>query len=252
MSSRRLVLRTLLVAMGLCGIGGAQAWAARPGRTMAAGDIVVSDPRLTESSALAVSPVDPDLLYTVNDSGHDPVVYVVDRRDGTVVGTTALSGVDPDGADTEAIAVDRDGVLWVADIGDNMRSRDDVALYALPAPGPGDATVTARPLPGALPRRARRRRDAARRSGHRPDVGGHQGPAGRVGAGGSGRRRARPGQPAGAGRRARYRRWSPTARCCPTAAPWCCGPTSGRTSTGCPTGGRWATSSCPASSKASR
>ena len=136
MSSGRLV-RVLLVSTGLCMLGGAHAWAQDD-----AGDIVITDPRLTESSALALSPLDPELLYTVNDSGHDPLVFVVDRADGAVVGTTALAGVDPDGADTEAVAVDRDGMLWVADVGDNLRSRDDVALYALPAPGPGDTTVT--------------------------------------------------------------------------------------------------------------
>jgi len=101
---------------------------------------VVTDPRLGESSGLAVSPADPDLLYMVNDSGNAPIVYVIDRRDGAVVGTTTLVGL-PGDADPEALAVDAD-TLWVADTGDNLDTRDDVALYAVPAPGRGDTTVT--------------------------------------------------------------------------------------------------------------
>src|SRR5688500_17749868 len=115
--------------------------------------VVVADPRLSESSALAVSPRDPDLLYTVNDSGHAPVVFVVDRSGGAdsqVVGTTSLAGLDSPDLDPEAIAVAGD-VLWVADIGDNGADRTDIALYALPAPGRGTATVRPEHYPLAYP-----------------------------------------------------------------------------------------------------
>jgi len=116
--------------------------------------VVVDDPRLSESSALAVSPRDPDLLYTVNDSGHPPVVYVIDRSGGAdsrVVGTTSLAGVPDANLDPEAMAVGADGVLWVGDIGDNEASRTDIALYALPAPGRGNVTVSPERYPLAYP-----------------------------------------------------------------------------------------------------
>lgn len=116
--------------------------------------VVVDDPRLSESSALAVSPRDPDLLYTVNDSGHAPVVFVLDRSGGAdsqVVGTTSLAGLDSPDLDPEAIAVAGD-VLWVADIGDNEADRADIALYALPAPGRGTATVRPERYPLAYPK----------------------------------------------------------------------------------------------------
>jgi hypothetical protein len=115
--------------------------------------VVVDDPLLSESSALAVSPRDPDLLYTVNDSGHAPVVYVLDRSGGAdsqVVGTTSLAGLDSPELDPEAIAVAGE-VLWVADIGDNEADRRDIALYALPAPGRGTATVRPERYPLAYP-----------------------------------------------------------------------------------------------------
>ncbi len=132
------MLTRVAVALGLAlvGVGGSAAWGQDD-----TGAIVVHDPRIAESSGLAVSPDDPDLLYTLNDSGNDPVVFVIDRGDGSVVGTTTLLGLDPDRADTEALTVEGD-TLWVADTGDNLATRRDVALYALPAPGRGDATVT--------------------------------------------------------------------------------------------------------------
>jgi hypothetical protein len=139
-----------VAGMVALGVGTASPGAARDQK----GAVVVADDRLTESSALAVSPHDPDLLYTVNDSGNDPVVYVVDRSGGAesqVVGTTALAGADRPTLDPEALAVGADDTLWVADIGDNEANRNDIALYALPAPGRGDATVTPVRYPLAYP-----------------------------------------------------------------------------------------------------
>ena len=48
--------------------------------------------------------------------------------------------------DTEALAIDRDGTLWVADTGDNCEQRDDAALYALPEQGP----AITRSVPSAI------------------------------------------------------------------------------------------------------
>ncbi len=129
-------LPALLALLAATGAGGSQAWGQD-----ASGEIVVTDPRITESSGLAVSPTDRGLLYTINDSGNDPVVYVVERDGGEVVGTTELTGLDPETLDPEALAVSG-RQLWVADTGDNLNERSDAALYALPVPGPGAATVT--------------------------------------------------------------------------------------------------------------
>lgn len=99
----------------------------------------ITDSRIPESSALVQSTVDPDLAYTINDSGNDTVVYVIELDTGDVVGTTSL---DVDGEDTEAMAIGPDGRLYVGDIGDNRDERRQVALYALDQPARGDATVT--------------------------------------------------------------------------------------------------------------
>lgn len=102
----------------------------------------ISDPRIAESSGLALSRAHDDLGYTINDSGNGPYVYAIKISTGEVVGVTRIDGGDL--LDTEAIALDRDGTLWIADTGDNRFARGDSALYALPEPGAGDHTVTAR------------------------------------------------------------------------------------------------------------
>lgn len=114
-----------------------------PVRPAYAGDhdvvATITDDRIAESSALVQSTVDPNLAYTINDSGNDNVVYVIDLGSGDVVGTAAL---DVPNVDTEAMAIGGDGRLYVGDIGDNNVSRSTVALYAIDQPGRGDTTVT--------------------------------------------------------------------------------------------------------------
>jgi hypothetical protein len=76
-----------------------------------------------ESSGL----VDRDrTVFTVDDSGSDPVLYGLDARTGrTVVRTTYADAV----TDTEAMAPGAHGTIWVGDTGDNRGNRDDVAVY---------------------------------------------------------------------------------------------------------------------------
>lgn len=100
----------------------------------------VSDPRITESSGLAVSLADPDLAYTINDSGSAPEIYAVRLSTGETAGVTRLDGVT--WFDPEALTIDSDGTLWVADTGDNGRQRQKPMLYALPEPGATDGAVT--------------------------------------------------------------------------------------------------------------
>jgi hypothetical protein len=86
-----------------------------------------------------------DLAYTVNDAGNDPIVYAIKISTGDVVGTTLVGGGDVE--DSESIAIDGDGTMWLADLGDNDEERDDTALYAFPEPGPGEHSVDAKRYP---------------------------------------------------------------------------------------------------------
>jgi hypothetical protein len=94
------------------------------------------DPTITESSGLV------DLgssMVTTNDSGGEPLVFLVDPRSGRTVGRTTFAD---DVTDVEALAPAGSGSVWVGDIGDNDEQRDEVQVYRVPV-GRGDRTVDA-------------------------------------------------------------------------------------------------------------
>lgn len=146
---RRLLIPGLLVALIVVVLVTSLSREARGTTLSRAGadvgyDVVstMTDPRITESSGLVLSNRHSDLAYTVNDSGNAPLVFAIRVSTGEVVGTTKVTGGTL--VDTEALSIDSDGNLWIADTGDNNRSRNDAALYSLPEPGEGDHTVSAR------------------------------------------------------------------------------------------------------------
>lgn len=98
----------------------------------------ISDARIIESSGLVISRTDDDLAYTINDSGSQSLVFAVDVPTGATVGTLTVGA---DLLDTEALSIDGDGTLWIADTGDNRGARTDVALYSVAEPGRADVTA---------------------------------------------------------------------------------------------------------------
>lgn len=135
---RRLLIPGLLI--GLLAIVLFSSLARKADGAEARPDVVstIADPAITESSGLVVSTEDDDLAYTVNDSGSSPIVYAIEISSGKTVGTTRL---DAELIDTEALSIDQDGTLWIADTGDNRATRNDVALYSTPAPGRTDGDL---------------------------------------------------------------------------------------------------------------
>lgn len=123
---------------GSIGSAGAAGSAGSAGRAQVVFRIM--SPQIVESSSLAVSTVDPGLVYTTNDSGDGGTVYTLDARTGTVVGRTTLAGFDL--LDVEAITAVSDGSLIVADIGDNDADHSTADLYRIDQPGRGDSAVT--------------------------------------------------------------------------------------------------------------
>ena len=94
------------------------------------------DPAITESSGL----VDLGrLMVTTNDSGGDPLVFVVDPQTGRTVGRTTFA---EEVTGVEALAPAGKAAVWVADIGDNDEERDSVRVYRVPV-GRGDRNVDA-------------------------------------------------------------------------------------------------------------
>lgn len=143
---RRVLPAVLAVAL-LAALAG---WA--PTGTASAAEQPQPDPafeltgdRIDESSGLAYGG---EVLFTVNDSGDGPFVYAVDKESGQTVAVTTYS--DHGVRDVEALAGDASR-LWVGDIGDNQRAREDVAVYRLRPAVTADRTVQAERFSLAYP-----------------------------------------------------------------------------------------------------
>jgi len=94
---------------------------------------------VSEASGIAVSRRTPGTFWTLNDSGK-PVLFRFDRSgQGTPV---TIPGAEVRDWEDLAVASCPSGdCLYIADIGDNRRSRKDITIYRTPEP-PGDAPMT--------------------------------------------------------------------------------------------------------------
>ena len=105
----------------------------------------LQDPRIYESSGLALSRRHQGVLWTHNDSGDEARLFAV-GSDGRTLATLTLAGVEA--RDWEALAAGRDDrgrpALLVGDIGDNQDLWPEVAVYRVTEPARlRDATVPA-------------------------------------------------------------------------------------------------------------
>jgi hypothetical protein len=100
----------------------------------------LQDPAISESSGLLALP---DRVLTVNDSGHDPVLYVVDRKTGRT--EEAFTFTSEEVIDVEALSWGIEGEVWIGDIGDNNAERDELTLYRSGIPGPAVRLAPATP-----------------------------------------------------------------------------------------------------------
>ncbi len=95
---------------------------------------VIRDPAIVESSGLVVTD---EWFVTVNDSGDEARLFLLDRESCDTVGVTTWAG----GAfDVEAVAPAGPDAVWVGDIGDNLDQRSDVSVTRVPLQ-PGDREV---------------------------------------------------------------------------------------------------------------
>jgi hypothetical protein len=90
----------------------------------------LSTPAATELSGLALSHMQPQVLWTHNDSG-EPARILAVRRDGTLLAAVTVSGAQNE--DWEDIAVAGD-TIYIADIGDNLARRPSIAVYRVAEP----------------------------------------------------------------------------------------------------------------------
>lgn len=90
----------------------------------------IRDERIDESSGLAKSRQYEGIWWTVNDSGDTARVFGINNT-GKV---KAVLSFKAPVKDVEAIAVDKDGTIYIADIGDNKANRDMISVYTIPEP----------------------------------------------------------------------------------------------------------------------
>ena len=101
-----------------------------------------ADPRIAETSGVAVSRRYSGVLWTHNDSGDEPLLFATNLR-GETLATFVVRGAE--NRDWEDIALgpcpsDAEGrCLYIADTGDNAEQRSDVAIYIVPEPDPSGA-----------------------------------------------------------------------------------------------------------------
>src|SRR5690606_23516053 len=89
---------------------------------------------LGESSGLAASQRHAGVFWTHNDGGNPPLLYAIRRR-GELLAEVPVAVRN---IDWEDIAV-ADGSLYLADIGNNARRRDQVQVYQFSEPDPATA-----------------------------------------------------------------------------------------------------------------
>lgn len=94
----------------------------------------ITDPRIAESSGLAVSLRFPDVLWTHNDSGNPPDLYAIGKN-GSTRATLRITG-EPD-VDWEAITslkTSSGPMLAIGDTGDNNAVHPSVRIALVPEP----------------------------------------------------------------------------------------------------------------------
>ncbi|MFK7831003.1 MAG: hypothetical protein AB8B57_14585 [Congregibacter sp.] len=97
---------------------------------------------LPEASGIAVSRLNPDRIWFVNDSGNRPQLVALDYVEGHY-STVLLRGIrNRDWEDLASFSYRGESWLAVADVGDNNGRRKEVYVYLLPEPKPGERRVS--------------------------------------------------------------------------------------------------------------
>ena len=107
---------------------------------VASGAVVL--PGIEETSGLAVSRRTPGVLWTHNDSGSAAVLFALDTK-GAVIGRVRVPVRTRDWEDVSAARCPSGDCLYIADIGDNRRTRARIEIYRVPEPAPTDAETAA-------------------------------------------------------------------------------------------------------------
>lgn len=98
----------------------------------------LDDERISESSGLARCLGRPGWFWTMNDSGDEPRLFLIDSV-GKTRGVVQITDAElDDWEDLCSFRLDETDYLLIADTGDNGKGRDHVTLYCLEEPGLND------------------------------------------------------------------------------------------------------------------
>lgn len=109
-------------------------------RTRVAGHVGAAE--ATELSGLVVSPTQPGVLWSHNDSGDRARIFAL-RTDGSEIASLDVPGAAA--TDWEDLEVGPDGDLLLGDIGDNASKRASVDVYRVPEPRLADGPAATAP-----------------------------------------------------------------------------------------------------------
>ncbi|CAN5329721.1 hypothetical protein BH23GEM4_BH23GEM4_10920 [soil metagenome] len=100
---------------------------------------VALPPEVEEASGAELSARTPGVVWTHNDAGWGPELFAV-APDGSLAGKVRVAGADnEDWEDLARGPCPTGQCLHIGDIGDNGADRDEVVVYRIPEPLPGDA-----------------------------------------------------------------------------------------------------------------
>lgn len=105
----------------------------------------IDNPKLTESSGIVASRQHTNVFWTHNDGGKSDILFAI-SREGKTLAEFNVGGANFD--DWEDIAIDSERRLYLADTGDNKRTRKHVTIFQVDEPDPiasgGTVQVTKR------------------------------------------------------------------------------------------------------------
>lgn len=94
----------------------------------------IEDPRLNESSGLAASNRQADLLWSINDSGDGANIYAMSTLGAALGRWQVASGMPVDWEAMDSFVLNGEHYLLLADVGDNFAARDAVSLIVIKEP----------------------------------------------------------------------------------------------------------------------
>ncbi len=99
----------------------------------------LGDRQLTEASGVVRSDQHPGIFWSQNDSGNDAVLFAYDSAGVSRGATRVLGAINRDWEALASGPCTEGTCLYVGDVGDNRARRDDLAIWRIVEPAPGDS-----------------------------------------------------------------------------------------------------------------